>query len=392
MGERTSGGTHDRGAEEVVVHDQRPEERYYIPTLDGWRAFAICVVMLQHGADQITDFFGDWIEPLTDVFKQNGRFGVYTFFAISGYLICSRLLNEETRRGSIDLKSFYIRRVFRIVPPYFTYLAVIGILTVMGILSVPLGKWLSAFLFIHNYWLGGSWYMGHLWSLAIEEHFYIIWPILLFWLGRSRSLRAGFAIIIGVSIWRFIDLAFGVTAGSSIRFDDRTDVHFDGLMWGCVFAILCLDAGNRQRIAALTAGWRYWVIAVVLVITQVVNAENPLIQSVQLAARPMFVATLVVGTVVCPWRRYGRLLELRWLRWLGRISYSLYLWQQLFLVWDGFDVPELSKVQVFPISFACALACAVLSYKFIELPMMAIGRRKVEARERRRALAASPAV
>jgi peptidoglycan/LPS O-acetylase OafA/YrhL len=362
------------GRTTATTPDQRPGERHYIPTLDGWRAVAIAIVMAQHGADQVTRVLGGRAQSVTEVFRENGRFGVYIFFAISGYLICSRLLAEEDRTGRIDLAGFYIRRAFRILPPLVVFLAVISVLAQVGVIDVPLAKWLGSLFFVNNYVPGGSWYVGHFWSLAIEEHFYVMWPVLLVVLGRVRALRAGLGVIVVIAAWRLVDLSLELTANAPIRYDDRTDVHLDALMWGCVFAIVCLEPAWRLRLGRLVDGWRWWALATLLVATQLTNADQPGVHALQLALRPLLVGLLVVGTVLHPGSSTGRLLERRTMRWMGRISYSLYIWQQLFLVWDDFAAPQLSAVQRLPVSLACAFACAIISFRFVERPMTALGR------------------
>src|ERR1700749_3377907 len=108
----------------------------YLPTLDGWRSIAIMAVLLDHGTAELK-----WI-PKSQYFR-TGPNGVSLFFAISGFLICSRLLEEESVRGHISLKDFYIRRACRILPPAFAYLAVVGVLGIAGCILVTPLEWLS---------------------------------------------------------------------------------------------------------------------------------------------------------------------------------------------------------------------------------------------------------
>jgi len=369
------------GTEVESRFDAAPRETRYIPTLDGWRAVAIVVVMLQHASDQIPAALGEWIRPVTNVFRENGRFGVYIFFAISGYLITSLLLDELERTRTVSLSSFYIRRAFRILPPLLVVLAVFGALGVAGVIPMPLGKWLGSLFFVNNYTTGQTWYLGHFWSLAIEEQFYLVWPTVLV-LSRNRVFRVCAALIAAVCIWRFVDSAFGLTESWPIYIDDRTDTRVDGLLWGCLLAIGCRDPRTRDLVARITAGWRWWGLLAVLAVTQAVDAEGVLAHNLQITVRPILIALLVVGTVVTPTTRLARELERPVWRWVGRISYSLYLWQQLFLVWDGQDVEALAWCQWFPFSVMCAFGMAVLSHRYIERPTIAMGRR-LAARARR---------
>jgi peptidoglycan/LPS O-acetylase OafA/YrhL len=100
------------------------------------------------------------------------------------------LLDENERTGGISLRSFYTRRVFRIIPPAFAYLATIALLAIVGVIYVSPREWLSSLFFSRNYILippNAGWYTGHFWSLAVEEHFYLIWPAALIALGARRA-------------------------------------------------------------------------------------------------------------------------------------------------------------------------------------------------------------
>lgn len=363
--------------------DAAPRTTRYIPTLDGWRAVAVVVVMLQHASDQIQAVLGDGIGPVMDVFREDGRFGVYIFFAISGYLITSLLLDEMERTGGASLAAFYIRRAFRILPPLLVVLAVFGLLGVLGVIPIPGDKWLGSLFFVNNYTPGEAWYLGHLWSLAIEEQFYVLWPTILVLCRPRLALRICVVLIAVVGVWRLVDMSFGITDSWPLFVDDRTDTRVDGLLWGCLLAMTCRRADVRARVAAMTAGWRWWALLIALAVSQAADQGGAVVSSMQLAVRPALVALLVVGTVLTPTTRVARTLERPTWRWIGRLSYSLYLWQQLFLVWDRFDVPALAWAQWFPFSVACAFVMAWLSHRYIERPAVALGRR-VAARVRQR--------
>ncbi len=151
--------------------------RDYLPTLDGWRAIAIALVLFTH-----VRLPGGALQQISPY----GAMGVHLFFAISGFLITNRLL--EDRSG---LRAFYVRRAFRILPAAFLYLAVLFALGFVGG-WIPLNAgqlWASAFFYRNYYVLPADqgWYTGHYWSLSVEEHFYLLWPALLLWLGTRRA-------------------------------------------------------------------------------------------------------------------------------------------------------------------------------------------------------------
>ncbi len=124
----------------------------YLPTLDGWRALAILAVLVDHTVEysSLRNY------PKLVRFTHIGPNGVSLFFAISGFLICSRLLEESRVFGRINLHGFYIRRACRILPPALFYLIVIGVLSVLGLIVVSPGEWWSSVLFFRNY-LPGDW-------------------------------------------------------------------------------------------------------------------------------------------------------------------------------------------------------------------------------------------
>ena len=131
----------------------------YLPTLDGWRAIAVALVVLCHLAEGQA--------PWRDA---SGDLGVSIFFGISGYLICTRLLDEDRSRGRISLRRLYLRRAFRILPPAFAYLTAITLLALLGVFHLSLLEVAAAALFFRNY-VPGNWDSSHFWSLAVEEHF-----------------------------------------------------------------------------------------------------------------------------------------------------------------------------------------------------------------------------
>src|ERR1700722_18709415 len=153
----------------------------YLPSLDGWRAVAITAVILCHAFGQESSN-----SKINSLILNLGQQGVSLFFAISGYLITTLLVDEQQRAG-ISLRGFYIRRAFRILPPAYIYLAVLGAMGISEIIHVTPGEILSAALVYSNYWPLHSWFTFHFWSLSIEEHFYLLWPSLLALSGLARA-------------------------------------------------------------------------------------------------------------------------------------------------------------------------------------------------------------
>jgi peptidoglycan/LPS O-acetylase OafA/YrhL len=173
-------------------------ERFHIPSLDGIRALAFCLVFVAHA----------WGAPL-------GMFGVTTFFFLSGFLITTLMRREQELSGSISLRNFYMRRSLRIFPPLYLTIGFILVLVVTRVLNeqVDSGSFFAASTFITNYWiifkgLGNSG-LGPLWSLAVEEHFYFLFPFLFLLMNRfglsykNQSWALG-GLCLAFLVWRLL--------------------------------------------------------------------------------------------------------------------------------------------------------------------------------------------
>jgi peptidoglycan/LPS O-acetylase OafA/YrhL len=307
----------------------------YIPSLDGWRAIAIGAVLVSHSF------------PST-YWTQHGALGVNLFFAISGFLITTRLLDDPS------LKRFYIRRAFRILPPALFFLAVAS-----AAVPSPRTDLLSSLFFLRNYWGADpqhGWYTAHFWSLAVEEHFYLIWPAVLILAGIRRARFVAPALALAVAAWRSLDLRHAWLAtllhSEHLRNSPlRTDYRMDALFWGCTLALAPRFKGHAAAAALPLAA------AIALDIYQPQG---------YMALQAILFPCILALTVARP----ATFLEWPPLRWIGRLSYSLYLWQQLF-----FSHYHHGFLQRFPLNLACALACAGFSYYLIEKPMVRLGHR-----------------
>ena len=334
-----------------------PRPSNYIPTLDGWRALAVIAVIGTHGRPESATWL--W-------FFEYGGHGVAVFFGISGYLICSRLLDEEDAYGSISLKKFYLRRAFRILPPVFFYVLIINLLGVLG-LMIPQspGEALASLFFFRNYfpqeWSAS--YTGHFWSLAVEEHFYLFWPALLLVLGSRRALWITPLLALAISAWRYLDLHFHLINLPGLYYQ-HTGYVIDGLLWGCALALLMKSEIWKQRLKAVLSA-PAWVLLLAAFLFLCVN-PIPLRATIE----PAIIPLLLIGTVLNPEWRVSRVLESKVLAWVGRLSYSLYIWQSALFV---ARVRAPSDLQVFPLNVIALLAVACFSYYMIEGPLNRFG-------------------
>jgi peptidoglycan/LPS O-acetylase OafA/YrhL len=330
-----------------------------IPTLDGWRAIAVLLVVWAHAG---LEFNSDGTAA-----SHYGAFGVDIFFAISGLLITTLLIDEHRRTGGISLVGFYIRRAFRILPPAFAYLLAAGL--TVGFVS---GRELAAaVLFFRNYLVetAGGHYTSHLWSLAVEEHFYLTWPALVIVLLARKTEPAVVAwLAIAIGLWRVAETANGWTGQMlpGVVPHYRTDLRMDALLWGCFAAFLMAQPSVRETLAGKMRGWHFGLGLAVATVCAVLHS------TLTLLLLPMILPLLLAATIAHPHWAVSRLLETRAFGWVGRMSYSIYLWQQLFLV-PGWNHP--AWIQQFPQNLPCAFLMAFLSYRFLEKPCMNYGRK-----------------
>lgn len=351
----------------------------YMPTLDGWRAIAILLVVVGHSMDDIAALgraLGVSADPVR--LRYIGIHGVLIFFGISGFLITSQLLAEEQKRGRISLGAFYVRRTFRILPATLFFLAAAGALAVAGILDISAGRWLSSLLFAANYSTAGySWYLGHFWSLAVEEHFYLVWPALFLWLGAVRRRLAWVvAMACAIAVWRAIDFKYQVTGTPAAIFMGRTDIRVDHILWGVVVALASADAYWRPRLHAVLADGRVGAaLLVALGGLMFVYDVNWKLKFVLLSVQGILVPLAIMSTYLHCRGRVARVLEWPALRLIGRLSFSIYLWQQLFFVWTDARVPALEPWQAYPHNVIAIAVCAYISYWLVEEPFIALGRK-----------------
>ncbi len=364
----------------------------YIPTLDGWRSIAILLVLVDHSGDFVLRPLliaaGVGLASIDNSFELLkeliGSAGVHIFFSLSGYLITRNLLTEESTRGSVSVKGFYVRRLFRIQPASVAVLLAVAVLGAVGVIPVnPLG-WIGALLGFANLVASSqTWYTGHYWSLAVEEQFYLIWPMVFVMAKKNQRLKVVLTMAALDVLWRVLSFKFQIA--TSWNYPVRTDIQAEWLLWGCVAAVAgSHDIGARalQRLSAPGLN----LVALPLI---ALSAAGPFIQmdwkmsQLVASAAAMTAPLLFLGTAQRPTKCLGRILECAALRWLGRLSYSLYLWQQMFIVWRMAHVPELSALQSVPQNFGCALLLAAASYYLIERPFIKIGKGFISSRARR---------
>ncbi len=308
-----------------------------IPSLDGLRAISIAAVVAGHVAKAMHS---------TAVWGAFGNTGVRIFFVISGYLITRLLLSEHDRTSSINLREFYIRRAYRLLPAALVFIAA-GV-----IIDWHQMKWYhvaAAVFYVANCDYSLPWIFGHLWSLSIEEQFYLLWPsILKRWYEQRVPILIGVMVLAPVS--HLILYYFRVPAGG----DGLFPVLADNLAVGCLLAIL---ESRIPRIPGYIAlGMTLAVVVIPFFSARTVTRTLFMVS----VLHPAFLVS-IAGVILHVTRRPYRFLNCRPIEWLGRISYSLYLWQEPFC-------PNPRFRPAYAIAFAVTAAC--VSYYVIEQPAL----------------------
>jgi peptidoglycan/LPS O-acetylase OafA/YrhL len=362
--------------------DPHSKEQGYIPALDGWRALSIGLVILHHSQVRCSI---PVLASLLQALSRAGEVGVELFFSISGLLICSRLLDEESRSGAISVKNFYLRRFFRILPAACFYLLTLAVLTAFHLIPLPALDWFGSLFFFRNYVmlhdyvrhspLALHWYTGHFWSLSMEEHFYLLLPAVLVVFKRSRLWVLAF-LTVAVTLRRSI-LAHLLHTNYQLNF--RTDTHVDALLIPAMIALALYPVARNPTVKRRIPAWAFPFLLTMEV--GLLTFPIPLFFTLQ----AVVLAFLILSTALHPQSLPGRILEYPPIRWIGRISYSLYLWQQLFFGAAVVAGPaQLAWLRQPPCNLLALLACAAFSYYVIERPMVRFGHKVARARDTRR--------
>lgn len=314
-----------------------------IPSLDGLRGIAVLLVIVAHLG---------WMSRAADALASRGlgrmgwlvefdagKLGVSEFFVISGFLITTLLLREMDRTGRISLRDFYTRRFFRIFPPYYVYLLVVAVLWAARVVAMPTGAWLSAATYFSNYYpyrlslpAAGGWLVGHTWSLSLEEQFYLVWPACLVGLGRRRAAWLGVAAMLLAPVARIATLHLFPGTAFDGQVARMFHTRIDTIMAGCVLGLLGTAPRFEEWLARnVKHRWTGAAAALLLFAALHASSRSPDFElAFGLGLEAVLLAYLTLFAIAQADSRGGRVLNHRALRRIGIISYSLYLWQQLF--------------------------------------------------------------
>jgi peptidoglycan/LPS O-acetylase OafA/YrhL len=338
-----------------------------IPYLDGLRGYSILSVVVLHvvGSRHVPR----WLVPAHLLFG-NGRLGVHVFFAISGFLITTLLLREVDLTGTISLRGFYQRRIARIFPAAYLYIAAIALLVCIGVVQTHWGAFLAASLFCWNYGVAlnlltytpDELIFDHFWSLSLEEQFYLFWPGCLLLLGpiRSRSIA-----IVSIVLLPFARIAsYALFPKSRFQLSAMFHLGIDEIFWGALVALAYARGTHLKLKGNRWLGWLTLAYAVVtiFVLTPAIDQVPGLGRFVVPTAYSSFASLLLLWLLSGDTGIIRAALQWRPLCWVGVISYSLYVWQELFLAVKPVELP-------FPFNVGCAFLAAILSYYLVESPL-----------------------
>jgi peptidoglycan/LPS O-acetylase OafA/YrhL len=297
---------------------------------------------------------------------RTGSYGVLLFFVLSGYLITTLLLRETDLDGRIDLKRFFVRRARRLLPA----LIVVSIAH-LGLQLLVLGEpaqwwtrtWPALFYVANFVQIGGRSliHMSHTWSLSIEEHFYLLWPVVLTLIPSHRRFRVALMATIAFTAWRVAALIIGMPG---LRISFGTDTNAFALLVGCVLAI-GVHEGRFRHLSPVTSTSATAVLIAVSCLPFHYTDRRVLWGAIPVV---LLSSICILAAVQAPafW------LENRILRWFGVISYSLYLWHYLLisLPWERWvSVPLLGMA-------IASIGAAYLTWRLVEAPILGVSNRR----------------
>lgn len=343
------------------------QHKDYVVGLDGLRAASVSMVILGHVG------LGDLIP---------GGMGVTIFFFISGFLITRLLWSERDANGGVDLLRFYGRRTLRLLPEMLVLLLVLAFIVgpLLGQHMQPLQA-LAGLTYWTNYYIISGLgdctncaVTGHLWSLAVEEHFYLVMPLTLLLCGFvPRRLAALFlVVIVAGAAWR--TYAFTVLHVSEVYTYKATECRIDSIAWGCLAAVIerawpaAMDFVKRRT-------WLVFGAGAATMLASLAYREPVFRETLRYSVQGLALVGIILPLVAAP--RVGalvKILEIAPLRWMGRRSYAAYLWHMLALSLGSLIVgyggvienaPRITQLQALPFVVALSWIFAELSYRFV---------------------------
>ena len=363
----STAANHGLGREALPHHLSAALARPVLPALDAIRAFAANAVIVFH--------YGVAFIP--------GPLAVLMFYVLSGFLITWLLLKEFESRGTVSLRNFYIRRSLRIFPAFYVYWFLTTAARVILHKPIDWVQAVCAFFYVTNYYqaIRGDFSrspLSHSWSLSVEEQFYLLWPFTFLFLWRTRWGIVRWVVVIIAIFIAYRSVLYSVLRVSTIYIYESFDARADHLLVGCLTAIVL-----RKGLLA-----RFWTAVcshpAIPVLTLACLASSILLHMtlgndyrflVAYVVDPLLMSVLIVQLISFSGHPMWAWLNNRWLCYLGRISYSTYLYQQVMLEPMRSKLGSLPLLVQLPIVMASVAAVASLSYFLVELPFLKLRER-----------------
>jgi peptidoglycan/LPS O-acetylase OafA/YrhL len=347
------------GTTQVLHHDK-------IPSLDGLRAISIIIVVLSHCGLQ-------HVVP--------GRLGVTIFFFLSGFLITTLLMSEHAKTGSISIRHFYIRRVLRLLPPLIIMLSFAYTLTYLKLLpgAISLEGFLAQLFYFANYYMifspgGGAvpYGTGLLWSLAVEEHFYIVYPLLLLALLTFLKVPTHIATVLGILCacilaWRsYLIMQPGIIED---RLAFASDTRADSIVFGCLLALLRNPINDtRENDVMQRHHWLLLAGGCALLLATLLIRNWHFRETVRYTIQGIALAPIFYMSIRFAHLRPFRILNTRPMILLGIWSYSIYLIHEIIVGLISLHTPDVISLPwlLVPVVLAISIGFAHIIEAFVD--------------------------
>ena len=332
----------------------RSIEQNYFPSLDGFRALAISTVLISHIYYGRNNVFSTFL---------SGAWGVNLFFVISGFLITTLLIKERARTGTVSLVSFYTRRALRIFPAAFLFLSAMVILNREYDLGITLSNFITAALYVKNLPIstgGSGWYLGHFWSLSAEEQYYLLIPGLLS-IGYLAFRRAAVALIVLAHLAIVLHFHWGkdsvALAWATAILGNQISLLVGSLAawYACDGKLIAKPVSSATSVALLFASMALHAGFVPALPTTLATSLSA-----------VCLAYLVVGSIQKSDSVFFRILNSTPMKKIGLLSYSVYLWQQIFTYKPFIITLELNTWLAVIVNLAALGIVSVASYYCVE--------------------------
>ncbi len=348
----------------IVQSFNTPEylNKRYFPSLDGWRAVAILIVLLDHL--RYNQLPGTIYSKISHSLIY-GHLGVRIFFVLSGFLITILIIKEFQKSGTINSKRFYIKRILRIFPALYLYLIVLAIVNYFFKLNIDVNSFLVAAFYVSNFqFFDVNTFTGHTWSLSVEEQYYLIWPLVFLYLQKRIWVLLCFVFIV-ITCLRMFWYYYPNYQQLSLK---PFLSHVDSIFMGALFAFLSF----KNFFSANQTIWKNKLLVILfgLLLPCIYFCISQGYLGFVLLPFGSIILNLIIGFLILRTLIHSngilyKILNAKVMVKIGIISYSIYIWQQLFIVPYNIGYP-LYFWQVFPLNIILSFTVAYLSHHYYE--------------------------